>query len=170
MKTVRHIFIVLFVAALIFSACEEIKKYPDEPTVEFESFDLFQSQDALGNKILSGDLSIRFTDGDGDIGMEQPDSFANADTLKYNLFLKLWTKENGMWTPGEGQSGMQNFRIPYIEREGQNKTLSGTITVTLEYKTIDYDTIRYSFYLLDRQFHRSNVDTTDEIVFTGLEI
>lgn len=170
MKTLRKILTFLFTALLLLASCEEIKRYPDEPTVEFESFNLYQSQDALGNTIYSGELSIRFTDGDGDIGMGQPDSLANADSLKYNLFLKLWTKQNNKWIPDDQSSGLQNFRIPYIKREGQNKTLSGTITVSLEYKTIDYDTIRYTFYLMDRQFNRSNVDTTDEIIFTGLEL
>ena len=62
------------------------------------------------------------------------------------------------------------YRIPPLDREGQNKTLKGEISVDIEYFTIDYDTLRYSFYLMDRAFHRSNVDTTDEIIFTDWKL
>ena len=58
------------------------------------------------------------------------------------------------------------YRIPPLDREGQNKTLSGTIEVEIEYYTIDYDTLKYSFYIMVRAYHRSNTDTTTEIIFT----
>jgi len=155
---------------LAFSSCQKIQKYPDEPTVEYKDFNLFLSQDALGNTFLLGELDIGFTDGDGDIGIEQPDSAVLADSLKYNLFLTMWVPDSSKWVKSDDNAEVQNFRIPYIERTGQNKTLSGTITVSLEYKTIQYDSIRYTFYLLDRQFHKSNVDTSKTVIFKGLEL
>ncbi len=160
----------LIILTVFSVSCEKIQKYPDTPTVEYKSFSLYQSQDALGNNILLGKLSIRFTDGDGDIGIEQPDSLAQADSLKYNLFLTFWAYQNNEWSQAEDATSIQNFRIPYIERTGQNKTLTGTVVVDLEYKTIKFDTIRYTFYILDRQFNKSNVDTTDVILFSGLEL
>jgi hypothetical protein len=169
MKTVWKISAVLAFLIVLFS-CEKIQKYPDIPSVEYKAFDLYQSQDALGNNILLGELKIDFTDGDGDIGLEQPDSAASADSLKYNLFLTLWAYQNNQWAKVEDDANVQNFRIPYIERTGQNKTLKGTITLELEYKTIQYDTIRYTFYITDRQLHKSNVDTTETIIFTGLDL
>ena len=56
------------------------------------------------------------------------------------------------------------YRIPPLDREGQNKTLQGEIEVEIEYYSIDYDTLKYSFYLIDRAYHRSNTDTTTEIL------
>ena len=170
MKSFYHTAVSLLFLLLFLFSCEPIQKYPDVPTVEYKAFNLYASQDALGNNILLGELDIDFTDGDGDIGIEQPDSSALADSLKYNLFLKLWKAENNEWVPAEDQANVQNFRIPYIERTGQNKTLSGTITVSLEYKSIEYDSIRYTFYLIDRQFHKSNVDTTETIIFKGIQL
>ena len=58
------------------------------------------------------------------------------------------------------------YRVPPLDREGQNKTLSGEIKVDIQYLVIQYDTLKYTFFLMDRAFHRSNVDTTTEIVFT----
>ena len=57
------------------------------------------------------------------------------------------------------------YRIPPLDREGQNPTLKGEISVDIEYLTIDYDTLRYAFYIMDRAFNRSNVDSTDWIIF-----
>ena len=59
------------------------------------------------------------------------------------------------------------YRIPPLDREGQNKTLQGEIMVDIQYLLIEYDTLKYSFYILDRAFHHSNVDTTSEIIFTN---
>ncbi len=170
MKTAFSIAVFLFAFMMIFSSCEKIQSYPDTPSVSYKAFNLYKSQDVLGNTILLGELEIRFTDGDGDIGIQQPDSSVMADSLKYNLFLTLWTLKNNDWTPASDDTPVQNFRIPYIERTGQNKTLTGTVIVSLEYKTIQYDTIRYTFYLVDRKFHKSNVDTTETIIFTGLDL
>ncbi|HYW95568.1 MAG TPA: hypothetical protein VE870_08280, partial [Bacteroidales bacterium] len=170
MKSLSHIAALLLIFLLAFSSCQKIQKYPDEPTVEYKGFNLFLSQDVLGNSILLGELNIGFTDGDGDIGIEQPDSAALADSLKYNLFLTMWVADSSKWVKSDEKANVQNFRIPYIERTGQNKTLSGTITVSLEYKTIQYDSIRYTFYLLDRQFHKSNVDTSETVIFKGLQL
>ncbi len=170
MRTFFYVTAFLFLLMMAFSSCEKLQKYPDTPTVEYKAFNLYKSQDVLGNNILLGELEIQFTDGDGDIGIEQPDSTATADSLKYNLFMTMWTLKNNAWEKAQDESSVQNFRVPYIERTGQNKTLKGLITVSLEYKTIQYDTIRYTFYLIDRQFHRSNVDTTETIIFTGLDL
>jgi hypothetical protein len=169
----RSDFRILGLSLILFagsSACEEIVKYPDTPIIEYKSFTLFSTVDDLGNDIFLGKMEIDFTDGDGDIGIEQPDSANVPDSIKYNLFLTLYEKVNGDFEKVNTLDSAQNFRIPFIERVGQNKTLKGTITLDLEYKTIEYDTICYTFYLLDREFHRSNVDTSEQLIFTGLKL
>ena len=159
----------LFLLAIIFASCEEIKSYPEIPSVDYHSFALYGTTDALGNNILIGKLKFEFTDGDGNMGLEQPDSIDLPDSLLYNLYLSLYEKDGSEFTKTEDISSL-NFRIPYIEREGQNKTLTGTITVDLEYKVIDYDTFFYTFYIIDRQFNKSNVDSTEVLIFTGINL
>jgi len=154
---------------LICNACGEIVSYPDTPVITYEAFTLYRGEDILQNPILLGRLEIGFTDGDGNIGLNQPDSTATEDSIKYNLFLTIHEIKNLQPVKVEGPEGEFKYRIPYIERTGQNKTLKGTIFVDIEYKTIDFDTIFYTFYLMDRAFNRSNTDTTDVLIFTGLE-
>lgn len=160
---------ILLLAVLIagcFYGCEEIKSYPEIPTVKYvPPFGIDTATDDLGNEIVIGKLKFDFTDGDGDLGLEQPESDTLADSLIYNLYLNVFEKNDTGFAYVEDISNL-NFRIPYIEREGQNKTLIGTVTIDLEYKTFEYDTIFYTFYIVDRQMNRSNVDSTEVLVFT----
>lgn len=153
----------LILLILAIASCEEIQSYPDEPRINYESFSLFITTDALGNEFLLGRMSFEFIDGDGNLGMIAPDSTDINDSLKYNLFMSLYDFKDGDFIKIEDLES-QNFRIPYIERTGQNKTLKGTITVDLEYKNFRYDTIFYTFYITDRDFNRSNTDTTDVVI------
>ena len=68
--------------------------------------------------------------------------------------------------PGNDIMKPSDYRIPYMERTGQNKILKGTIAVTflyLFYSAEDTDTIRYDFYLKDRADNLSNTESTSEI-------
>jgi hypothetical protein len=60
-----------------------------------------------------------------------------------------------------------SYRIPYMERLGQNKILKGTISVTFLYLFYSpSDTIRYDFYIKDRAQNVSNVASTNEIILS----
>lgn len=167
MKKIAYISVLL---ALILAACPAPRKLPVEPRIEFRSFVLEEKTDPLGNLTLTGELRFDFEDGDGDIGIESPyDSIDQPDSLLYNLFLTVHEKVGGEYRMVD-TSELETppyYRVPPLDREGQNKTLSGEIKVDIQYLVIEYDTIRYSFYIMDRAFHRSNVDTTGEIIFTG---
>lgn len=169
MKILLKIGSSLFFLSFLVASCEEIVSYPEVPSVEYKSFELYTTTDALGNNILLGKLNFEFTDGDGDLGLEQPDSTNVPDSLLYNLYLSLYEKVDTGFVKVEDLSSL-NFRIPYIERTGQNKTLTGTITIDLEYKIIEYDTFFYTFYIVDRQYNMSNIDSTEVLVFTGISL
>ena len=159
---------IILPAIFLLTGCPAPKVLPDIPSVEFVSFLLELKTNALGNNIMTGTLDFHFEDGDGDIGFNASvDSLNLPDTLKYNLFLTILEKVNGKYHAVD-TSKLETkpfYRIPPLDREGQNKTLRGEIEVEIEYYTRDYDTLKYSFYIMDRAFHRSNVDTTTEIVF-----
>lgn len=164
----RLAYISIFTAILT-TGCPAPRVLPDIPMVEFQSFVLSEKSNPLGSKILTGVLNFHFEDGDGDIGFDASlDSLIRPDSVKYNLFLTLHEKVNGKYRMID-TSELESkpfYRIPPLDREGQNKTLSGEVEVEIEYYTIDYDTLKYSFYIMDRAYHRSNTDTTTEIVFT----
>jgi hypothetical protein len=154
---------------ILLTGCPEIQTLPDTPRIEFESFTLSEKTDDLGNEIILGELVFLFEDGDGDIGLPANDSIAPDDSSEYNLFLMMFKKIDLEYVEvGKEELGAPLFyRIPYIEpREGQNKTLQGNIKIDFEYLTLDYDTIRYDFYMYDRARNKSNTESTTDISFT----
>jgi len=168
MKT-RASIITASLLVILLTGCPEIQQLPDTPRIEFESFTLSEKTDDLGNEIILGELVYLFEDGDGDIGMPEADSIAPDDSSEYNLFLTLFKKIDMEYIEvGEDELGAPLFyRIPYVEpREGQNKTLQGNIKIEFEYLTLDYDTIRYDFYMYDRARNKSNTESTTDIGFT----
>ncbi len=165
-KIVRYMIIIIL--SLLLPACPKFEVLPEIPEVEFQSFILSIQTNDLGNELLLGELVFTFRDGDGDIGLPEPDTIAPGDTTNFNLFLTLNEKVNGNFRKIENSDlpSPLYYRIPYMNPEGQNKTLQGEIKVELEYFTIEYDTIKYDFYIKDRAGHKSNVESTSEISFT----
>ena len=164
---------VVFLGIMAASGCNLPAPVPEIPEVTFKSFTLEEKMNDLGSNILVGTLKFRFQDGDGDIGIELPqgDSIPEGDTTYYNLFFTLHEKKDGMYRKisNDDLPSPLYYRIPYddkIEPQGQNKTLSGEVAVEFEYLGIEYDTIMYSFFLIDRAGHRSNTDSTTDIGFT----
>lgn len=165
MKTFVKILILIITGLLSGLSCQKIESLSEIPFISFKSFILKDTVDALGNEGKIGELIFAFKDGDGDIGLTQPDSLS-SDSTNFNLFFTLYYKTNGEFTEvsGDDLETPLNYRTPYIEREGQNKSLTGEIKVDFIYLLFEYDTIKYSFFLVDRAMHKSNVETTPEII------
>lgn len=156
---------------LLLLSCNEITPvYPDEPVIDYRGFSFYITIDELNNKTLVGTLSFAFTDGDGNIGLYPPaDTISRyqPDTLKYNFFLQLYDLQGYEYVKiPEEDGGVLKYRIPYLD----NQPLSGTLDLEISYPVITYDTIFYTFYIYDRDFNRSNTDTTDVIVLSGFNL
>lgn len=158
------IFFILFAGWVLFFSCRKIESYSVIPEIEYKSFTLRDTIDLLGNPGKIGELLFGFVDGDGDIGLPQPDS-TTTDTTNFNLFITMYEMLDGEFIKVD-EDDLEtpiNYRIPYIESEGQNKTLKGEIQVDFIYLIIKYDTIKYKFYIVDRALHESNNEETDTI-------
>jgi len=164
MKIIKILTLSLFFSLLAI-ACGKIEQLPDEPYIEFRSFKVFDTTDILGNKYQGGKLRFYFEDGDGDIGLDPPESAEEDST---NLFFDLYRKVKGTMVkvPANDPLNPSDYRIPFMERTGQNKILRGTIDVTflyLFYSEEDTDTIRYDFFIKDRSGNISNTESTSDI-------
>jgi hypothetical protein len=155
--------LVLF-SILALASCGKIETLPPEPLIEYTSFTVFDTTDLLGNQIKGGKLKFYFEDGDGDLGLDVPDETAEADTI--NLFVNLYRVNNGQISPAPANDPFTptGFRIPYMERTGQNKILKGDISVIFFYLFYTQeDTIRYDFYIKDRPRNSSTSGSTSLI-------
>ncbi len=155
-------------AGLLLSSCLKTEKYPDEPTIKQHSFAV---DNDTSTKLR---LIIDFTDGDGDIGLDDSydePPFDTASEYYYNFRCAFEVKHNGEWLSTEQP---YNYRLPVITPTGQNKSLDGEIEVTM-YPfpppaipnlpvVVSGDTVRTQVTLVDRALHVSNSITTSELV------
>jgi hypothetical protein len=164
MRNIGYLLITSMILA--FGSCRKIQHLPPEPYIEFRSFAVFDTTDILGNRAKGGRLNFYFQDGDGDMGL-YPVDYIMSDTT--NIFFTLYRKTSGVMTPAPLNDPLRpsSYRIPYMEQNGQNKILKGTISVTFLYLFYSQeDTIRYDFYIKDRANNESNLVSTSEIVLT----
>jgi len=149
---------------LLLPSCRKVEQLPAVPHIDFTSFTIFDTLDILGNTSKGGRLKFHFEDGDGDLGLNPPTDTQIDST---NLFFTLFRKTGGLMVQAPDNDPLKppDFRIPYMERLGQNKILKGTISVTFLYLFYNpTDTIRYDFYIQDRALNISNIASTSEIV------
>jgi hypothetical protein len=167
MEKIRSGFIIVSLV-FAFSSCGEIETLPEIPKIEFTNFTVFDTTDILGNRAKGGRLKFYFEDGDGNIGLPTPVPDQESDSV--NLFFSLLRKEDGEVVPAPDNDPLKPsaYRIPYMERTGQNTILQGTIAVTFLYNFFsEEDTIRYEFYLKDRAENVSNTVSTNDIVLSA---
>jgi hypothetical protein len=165
MRKTRYLFLVI-ISFIFLNACKKAEQLPAVPKIEFTSFTIFDTTDILGNKSKGGQLKFHFEDGDGDLGLNAP---TGDQTDSTNLFFTLFRKVGGVMVAAPDNDPLKPspYRIPYMERLGQNKILRGTISVTFLYLFYyPTDTIRYDFYIKDRALNESNVVSTSEIVLS----
>jgi hypothetical protein len=167
MKRTNTLFIICFVV-LAFSSCLKLTEYPPEPTIEFKSF----VQDGDG----SATLTIKFTDGDGDIGLEQQDTTGvfctDSCIYHWNLFLEYYEWEDGGWVHYYIDWMDQDnvpfyYRVPTVTPTGQNPALVGEIALDMPgfyYLLTENDTARFEVKLVDRALHESNTVISDLFV------
>lgn len=149
--------------SFLLGSCLKKSEFPIEPSITFKEFTV--SGD-------SGRYVITFTDGDGDIGLNDWDTTGAYDLETgeyYNLLLDYYEKQNGVWVNLSDSLPLPYYyRIPVITPSGQNKALEGEIAVDLVPTYYDpftpYDTIKFSAQLIDRDLNKSNVVESDEII------
>ncbi len=110
----------ILIAVLVFSlfSCHKIEKLPPEPMVEFRSFSVFDTVDILGNPARAGKLTFYFEDGDGDLGLPDPDTSGTMATS--NLFFQLFRQTDGEFVLAGISDPLypSEYRIPFMETPG----------------------------------------------------
>jgi len=164
--------LIAFLLTALVTGCRDDQDLPDEPKINEIWFEK-----------ETNELKIRFTDGDGDFGLEPdqtdpPFNQLNEDSTDnffyHNLHVDVFFKEDGAWLPVPLEEGAPGFkyRIPDLTPEGQSKQLRVLVTVDFANAnseifniTPELDTLRYSAILIDRALNESEIVNTDPVVF-----
>ncbi len=153
------------------SGCLQRGEFPDEPYLEYLSF---ERQEGLT------EMRFRFTDGDGNVGLDNRDTMPPFNATNnpinlnhWNLWWKYYFKQDGEWIVLSAENdpplyldpNASFFRIPRLDPQGQNKALEGEIVVDMTnwFPLTNHDTVKYGFILLDRDLNRSNEAQSPEL-------
>ena len=136
--------------------------FPVEPVITFKSMEQYK----LNGRDSAVIITLDYTDGDGDIGLEASDSlppFQFGGPNFYNLFITVWEVDNGIQKPLLIPSSTDtinfNDRIKTLTPSGKNKAIYGSIELKLNakpYFSLSPDSMFYKIRISDRKLHRSN--------------
>jgi hypothetical protein len=158
MKRFLNLILFVCIAFALFLSCEKTESYSPIPEISFSKYRVYDTAYSSGFNQRNVAIYFKFVDGDGDIG-------DTVDTVN-NLFFSRYEQRNGDFINVDSI----RYRIPFAEimrREGQNKTIKGTIKIDISELVINYDTIKYDFFIKDRAGNKSNIASTSPI--TGLK-
>jgi hypothetical protein len=163
MKTHFGTFSLILISFLVYTSCEKLENASKVPEVTFKSFTLYQTLNDLGQLSLEGELVFDFVDGDANIGI------LDTGSNERNLFLLPYQKLDSEYDSIDAERYGKSYRIldnEGLHREGKYTTIKGEIRVKIPYLLEPpFDTIRYDFYIVDREGNKSNVESTSDIAF-----
>ena len=161
-------------------SCRKPAQYPIEPQINYNGLTyLCDSTGTFNGNIV---VLLSYTDGDGDLGLDDGDTIppfnANGEHY-YNLLLSYQRYENGTFVEPpllSWNNETQNYdtisfnaRFKRLVANDVEKPISGNIDYTMMVKNpySPDDTIRFAINMLDRALNLSNTVVTDPI-YTGL--
>lgn len=146
--------------------CVHKERFSDIPKIE--SVTLTKISNGTNND-SDGLLVIHFTDGDGDIGLNEDEiepPFDTASEYYYNYFITYSELQNGVWISPPELKNNFHVRLPRFLQGETKEPLQGDIKLIVNinnpYST--YDTIKFDCQIVDRALHKSNIVSTDKII------
>lgn len=144
------------IIALVTFSCVKKTTYPKDPQIEYKDFYPFAGD--------SGQIAIKFTDGDGNIGV------GSEDTTR-TLFITYYYKDSisHQYVGYYSQIFNDTLRTGYVVRAPADsylgKPISGEVSVKLQqYRhSKKIKNVKYVIYLYDKDGNKSNVITTPEL-------
>lgn len=169
-------FIGLLVLALAVCSCQKPVEYPLEPHIAYEGFTYLLNADSTFSG--EGIVSFTYTDGDGDLGLDDSDTlppFGFHDAHYYNMIVDYLKCVNGTYvkTPLLSWNAQTqtydtvtfNARFRRLRDSEEPKAISGKMEykLTVQNPLSPNDTIKFEIRVVDRALHESNTIQTEAI-------
>lgn len=143
-------------------ACNEVESYDEKPIITEHSYSLLQNASGFDTALL---LEFTYTDGDGDVGLSDRDTFPPNDK---NVLIEYYEKLDGQFNkiliPGTTDTLNFNSRI---KRFGNGTDTRAEVSVNINIGVVIADTVRFDYYIVDRKLNKSNRVSTGEIVLNN---
>ena len=162
-------FCLFCILVLSFASCKEIVNYDKVPYLEFVSLTKIDDGTPVNKKAT---LILYFTDGDGDIGLDETFDYYPFDTgsaYYYNFFVSYYAKRDGEFVEVPEISEYMNARMSRFISSDNPEPLEGEIERVLDIYNMnpaapDTDTIKFECWIVDRALNESNRVFTDELI------
>ena len=171
----------LLLLALAVCSCQKPVVYPIEPKITYQGFTYLINSDSTFSG--EGVISFSYTDGDGDLGLDDSDTlppFGFHDAHYYNMLVDYLKCVNGEFvkTPLVSWNVQTqtydtltfNARFKRLRDSEDPKAISGTMDyqLTVQNPFSPNDTVKFEIRIFDRALHESNVIQT-EAIYTNLQ-
>lgn len=171
-------FTITLLLLLALAACQKKVEYPVEPHVSYQGLTYGYNADSTLDGTVT--LSFGYTDGDGDLGLDDNDTlypFGPGDPYYYNLIIDYykWNGTTFVETPLLTWNAVFqrydtlsfNSRIKRLSHHPNGNAISGTIdyTMVLRNPLSPDDTVQVKAHIVDRALNESNTIETEAIHF-----
>ena len=155
MKVSFFKYLSLIIFGSVFFACVKKTSYPNVPFIEYKNFLPFTGD--------SADIQIKFTDGDGDIGVGESDS-TRTFWVTYYYKDTITNKYIGYYRPLFNDTLRTGYIIKSPSDSYKGKPISGEVIVRLQQfrHSRKIKNVKYVIYLFDKAGNKSNTITTPE--------
>jgi hypothetical protein len=146
---------------LLFACRPEEAGYPPVPSLQFSGFSRVLAPDGRDSLLY---LNFNYTDGDGDLGLNDGDSsgpFRYGSPFFYNFDVQYFEVVNGRFLSviDPLTSDTLNFhqRLPRMTPSGIDKQIEGSIRITVPAQPSGFkpDSVQYRCRLKDRSLNQS---------------
>lgn len=162
MKFPGILYTILFL--LVFSSCLKSKQFPETPEIEYTSYTIGDTVDAIPQKVKFINIKFSFKDREGDIGLDKNETtppYDIAGGYYYNLIASKYEKINGSYV----FKSEEKSRIPKLSGYATKRGLQGYFDISYFLYLTPHTEFKYEIYIYDRALHKSNVISTPDIVF-----
>jgi len=168
------VFILITINLFLFINCSDRVDFGIIPVIKFENYQVFTNQFGKDTALT---LTISFTDADGDLGLEQSDTFPpfnSGSKYHYCMYIHYYEFIDSVWKEVRPEIGGipigDTIRFPYRFRSltpnTPNKAIKGEIdwhSNLIEPQKSKY--IKFAIYIYDRRLHKSNLIESPSIFY-----
>jgi hypothetical protein len=165
MKKVSGFLILAAIGSLI--GCYKETTFDVKPAIDFKTLRKeIRIDQFTGSKKDSVILTIKFQDGDGDLGLNEKEKATAETKSDYNFIIKLFRKKKGVFTefiPTVPYSGY----FPRLKSDGKIGPIEGTLDYSVDFPhpfTLPKDSLKFQVIIKDRAGNISNTTESSVIV------
>ncbi|MFN3488648.1 MAG: hypothetical protein ACK4YV_05925 [Emticicia sp.] len=165
MKKVSGFIILAAIGSLV--GCYKEVSFDEKPAIEFRSLKKeIRIDQFAGSKKDSVILTIKFQDGDGDLGLNEKEKTTAELKNDFNYIIRIFRKKRGVFTeyvPDVPYSGY----FPRLKTDGKIGPIEGTLDYSIDFPhpfTPIKDSLKFQVTIKDRAGNISNTTESEVIV------